>query len=268
MGERGSGGACPSPAGSLQMLGVAISFCAFVLEGLLIVRGAGRRIFRVLPVFYSYIIFCFSGFVGVYLVYWLDRQVYPSAYWIYYLVSILVQFAVLVEVSDCVFRPFPAIRSLGRAFTILIASGLGLVYILPSTVGSTGRSRALLDFALRASVTKAIILAVLFYVSQHYGCRLGRDVGGLMLGFSIYVGLDVALWASAKAFGPVLFARLLWFMEPLAYALCLLVWTISLWEIVPVPSAQTISTVAGRDSRAVALGLTRFNSKLSKILHK
>ncbi len=53
----------------------------------------------------------------MYLIYWLYPQVYPSAYWIYYLVSILVEFTVLVEISDQIFQPFPAIRNLGRALT-------------------------------------------------------------------------------------------------------------------------------------------------------
>ena len=56
-----------------------------------------------------------AAVLGMYLIYWLDPQVYPSAYWIYYLVSILVEFTVLVEISDQIFRPFPAIRNLGRA---------------------------------------------------------------------------------------------------------------------------------------------------------
>ena len=57
-------------------------------------------------------------------------------------------------------------------------------------------------------------------------------------------------------------------MSPLASALCVLVWTVSLWELAPMPSMGTISTATGRDSEAVALELTRFNSELSKFLHK
>jgi hypothetical protein len=268
MGERGSRGACPSPAGFMHILGMAISFCVFLLEALLILRGAGTRVFRVFPLFYSYIIYCFCGFLAMCLIYWLDPQVYPSAYWIFYLVSILVQFAVLVEISDQIFQPFPAIRHLGRALTIVISAALGLIYMLPVVLWSSGRRPALLGFALRASVIKVIILVVLFYVARHYGSQLGRNVGGLMLGLSIYVAINVAIMASAKAFNPVLFGPILWFMAPLASALCLLVWNLALWEVAPMPSLHTISTATGGDSEAVALELTRFNSELSKLLHK
>ena len=58
----------------MHILGMAISFCAFLLEGLLILRGAGSRLFRLFPLFYSYIIYVFCGILGMYLIYWLDPQ--------------------------------------------------------------------------------------------------------------------------------------------------------------------------------------------------
>jgi hypothetical protein len=204
----------------------------------------------------------------MYLIYWFDPRGYPSDYWIYFLLGILAEFTVLVEISDQIFRPFPVIRNLGRALTVFISVVLGLIYILPAILGSATRSLALLDFALRASVTKAIILAVLFYVARHYRSPLGKDVGGLMLGFSIYVGLHIAVMASAIVFGSALFARILWVMLPLAFMLCALVWTISLWDVVPVPSARPVLQGTETNPDTVALELTRFNTELSKILHK
>jgi hypothetical protein len=200
--------------------------------------------------------------------YWLNPLLYPSVYWVCYLIGILAEFTVLVEISDQIFRPFPALRTLGRALTILISVSLGLVYMLPTILSSVRRSLTLLDFSLRASVTKAIILVVLFYLARHFDSYLGKNVGGLMLGFSIYVALNIALMASAKVFGSAIYAHTLWVMEPVASALCVLVWTISLWNVAPLPVMGTVSTATGRDSESVALELVRFNSELSKILHK
>jgi len=251
----------------MHILGIVISFCVFFLGGLLLLRGAVSKLIRLYPLFYSYIIYNLCSSVGMYLIYWLRPQVYPSAYWFNYLVSILVEFTVLVEISDQIFRPFPAIRNLGRALTVLISLGLGIFYIMPAILWSSSRSLALLGFALRASVTKAIILAVLFYVAQHYACPLGRNVGGLMLGFSIYVAMSISIMAGATAFGQALFAHILWAMLPLASMLCVLVWTLSLWELAPMPSLRAISTATGKDSETVALELNRFNSELSKLMH-
>jgi hypothetical protein len=252
----------------MRSLGLGVSLISFLLYGVLILRGAGVRLFRLYPFFYSYAIFIFCGSLSMYLVYWLDRREYSSAFWIYFLVTILAEFAVLVEISDQIFRPYPAIRSLGRALTVVIATGLGLIYMLPAIVWRTRGRSALFDFSLRASTTKAIILAVLFYVARHYGSQLGRNVGGLMLGFSIYVGMSVALLAAAKAFGSALFAQVLWVMAPLASAFCVLVWTVSLWELAPIPELGAVSPSVTGTSGAVALELNRFNRELSKLLYK
>ena len=245
------------------------AYCAFLLEGLLILRGARSRVFRLFPLFYSYIIYIFCGSLGMYLIYWLDPHVYPSAYWIYYLVSILVEFTVLVEISDQIFRPFPAIRNLGRALTIVISVGLGLVYILPTILGSARQaSRAarfcLAGFCNQGHYSRRFILcgSTLWFRIGEECCRLNARI--------LHLPGDEHRhdWPAGKAFEPALCANILWVMAPLASALCLLVWTVSLWELAPMPSMSTISPVAGRDSEAVALELTRFNSELSKFLHK
>jgi hypothetical protein len=261
------GGACAFPAESMNNLGMAISLCAVLFEGVLILRGAGSRLFRLFPLFYTYIIYSFCGTLIMYVIHWRFPLVYPSAYWPWYLVSILAEFAILVEISDHIFRPFPAIRNLGRALTILVSVVLGLAYVLPTIVGHTGRSRAISSFLLRTFATKAIILVVLFYFAHLYEIQLAKNVGGLMLGFSIYVAINVTMMGSIQAFGSALFARVIWFTEPLAFALCELVWIISLWELAPMRSVPVISA-EGSDSGAVSVGLTRFNSELSKILYK
>ena len=262
-------GACPSLVGSMQNVGMVISLLAFALVGIVLARGIVGKCFRLFPLFYSYIIYVFCGSLMMYLVYWCDRQAYRTAFWFYYLVSILVEFTVLVEISDQIFRRFPAIRNLGRALTIIISAAFGLLYVLPAILWSpAGRAATLLDFALRASVTKAIVLTTLIIAARHYGLELGKNVAGLMVGFSIYLGVNVANLAAALLFGRVLYGNIFWIMVPTGYALCLLIWMIALWERSSVPNVGEVSPVVGGSSDAVALELTRFNSELSKLLHK
>jgi hypothetical protein len=212
-------------------------------------------------------VYCLAGTVALYFLHWRAPLHYPSAYWINYLVSILAEFMVLIEISDHIFRAYPAIRSLGRGLTILISVVLGLFYVLPTIVWSSRRSLALLGFSLRAYETKAIILLALFYIARHYGSPLGRNVGGLMLGFSVYVALNIALMASARFFGPVVYGRTLWVMEPVSSLLCMAIWNASLWNSAPIPISEIPSEMPA-DSEVLTLQLTRFNTELSKILHK
>lgn len=219
------------------------------------------------PLFYSYIGYGLCGSVVMYLIYWFRHDSYPYAFWLYFLLSIVVEFAVLVEISDHLFEPFPAIRQLGRALTIIISFGFGLVYILPAILYSHGRHSALLGFALRASLTKAVILAALLLAAHHYGLKLGRNVAGLILGFSIYLGVNIANFAADQFFYH-LYDGVLWVMTPLAYTLCLTVWLVALWDFAPAPTESTMSPGSGRDSEALTFELARFNNELSKFLDK
>jgi hypothetical protein len=123
----------------------------------------------------------------------------------------------------------------------------------------------LLGLALRASVTKVIVLAALFLAARHYRSNLGKHVTGLMLGFSIYLGVNVPNLAASMAYDPAVYRRFLWIVSPIAFTLCLLVWTIALWDFVPSPSRSIVSP---GDSQAMALELARFNNELSKFLEK
>ena len=219
------------------------------------------------PFFYSYLGCGFCGTVALFLVSRLRHDAYPYVYWLYFLLGIVVEFAVLVEISDHLFEPFPAIRQLGRLLTITISLGLGLVYILPTILHSHGGQSVLLDFALRASLTKAMILGALLLAAHHYGLRIGKNVAGLILGFSIYLGVNVANFAAEQIFSH-LYAKILWVMSPIAYTLCSAIWLIALWDFVPMPLKSTTSPNVGRDSGDVALELTRFNCELSKFLRR
>jgi hypothetical protein len=251
----------------MQILGMAISACGFLLLSTVLIRGVACRCIKRYPLFYSYLIYVFCGTILMYLVYWLDRQAYPSVYWLYFLITILAEFSVLIEISDHAFQDLRAVRQLGCGLTIVISVVFALFYMLPIILWSSGRRSALLGFALRASVTKAVILAVLFIAARRFGSKLDKNLGGLMLGFSIYVAVNIANLAAANAFQPTVYGGIYWMMTPLAFTLGLLVWTVALWEHSPVPIAS-LSPVAGRDSESVALELTRFNNELSRLLHK
>jgi hypothetical protein len=252
----------------MQNLGIFISTCALALAGIVLLRGVRTQSFKLFPLFYSYIFYAFCGSVILYTVYWLDPQAYASAYWLYFLVSILVEFSVLIEVSDHIFERQPAIRKLGRALTVVISTVFALFYVFPVIFSSSGRRPALFAFALRASVTKVVVLAVLLMAARYYRSDLGKNVAGLMMGFSIYLGVNIANLAAAKAFSPKLYAHVFWIMTPTAYTLCLLVWMIGLWDLVVRPTQNNVFPVMGRHSGAVSLELTRYNAELSKLLQK
>ncbi|HXW15794.1 MAG TPA: hypothetical protein VEN79_14910 [Terriglobia bacterium] len=251
----------------MEILGWIVSFAGLGLTALVLWRGRYLHIIGRFPFFYSYLGCGFCGTFALFLIFRFRHGAYPYAYWLYFLLGIVVEFAVLVEISDHLFEPFPAIRQLGRALTIIILIGLGLIYILPTILYSHSRHSALLGFALRASLTKAVILGALLLAAHYYGLRLGKNVAGLILGFSIYLGVNIANFAADQLFYH-LYDNILWVMSPIAYTLCLAVWLIALWDFVPTPSTRTVSPASRRDPEAVTFELARFNNELSKFLNK
>jgi hypothetical protein len=251
----------------MHFFGIGVGIANLVLLAALLWRTAWAGQIARLPFLYTYMLYVLLGTTVGFIVYWARPSEYASVYWFYFVLSILVEFAVLLEISDHIFQPFPAIRNLGRVLVILITVALGLTYILPAIVWSRGMRMGLLDFALRASLTKAVILAVLFYAARHFGFKLGRNIAGLMLGFSICLGVNIANFACVERFGD-LYASILWVMSPIAYTLCLLVWIAALWEYTPVVERGAPPAVTADRPESLVLEMTRFNDKLSRFLHK
>jgi hypothetical protein len=245
-----------------------VFFSQLSLELVLLWRAGRCGLFKRFPIFYSYLVYDATCASVAAAVYWIRPDLYPSAYWLDFLLGSLVEFAVLLEISDHIFQPFPAIRHLGQALTILISFTFALVYILPALVQSPRPSTALFRFALRGSMTKAVILAVLVLTAHRYGLRLDRNVAGMVLGFSIYLGVNVAYDAAAESFGRALFADVFRVTLPVAFTLCLLTWTIALWEPAPMPSRESARAAAGENSQALTFELARFNSALARLLRR
>ncbi len=251
----------------MRVLGLAISLSVLLTEGLLIYRGARTQFAKYYPFFFAYLIYDFTTTAGAYLVYWLQPSLHASVYWFCYVLSIVVEFAVLVEISDHTFRRFPALRSLGRALAIAIPGLLCLIYVLPAIFHAQRTRYALLDFALRTSLTKAVLLATLFLAARHFGVSLGGNVAGLMLGFSIYLAVNIANFAIEERLGE-LYASIFWVASPSAYLTCLLVWTLALWEVRPMLVVSSTHAAGEVNSETATLGLIRFNNTISRFLHK
>jgi hypothetical protein len=255
----------PIPVGFMITLGIAISVCCFSIGLIMLARGILQHYLKHFPVFYSYTVYSLGGTAVLYSIYWFDKNFYPSAFWYYYLLGILVEFSVLIEISDHIFKPFPALRRLGRALTIIVSSLFAIFYVAPSIVHVTDRRAALLDFTIRASATKLVVILVLLLACRQLKIKLGKNIGGLMLGFALYHGVNVANYAAAKAFTPEIYGGVLWLMGPASYLLCLLIWIVALWDYVP--EDFHVSVPVG-NSRNIPLELTRMDNELSKFLER
>lgn len=248
---------------------LTLAFVAFVLQATLILRARQGGFLSRLPLFYSYIAYTFFGAATAYAFYWLQPTHYPTAFWFYFLVDLLAEFGVLAEVSDQVFNPYPAIRRLGRFFSICICLIFSSLYIFPSLLRPRASDVIILDLVKRSSLTKAVIIIALLAAARYFRLPLGRNVSGILLGFALFLGTNVANFALAERLGPVLYGPTFIVIGPLSYTLRLLVWTIALWRYEP---AMQVSRKYHEHEEEIATPLSyqlgRFNTALTRLLRR
>jgi len=244
-----------------------ISF--FLLGALLILRAVQAKHLSIFPVFYSYMVYMVVSGAILMALYLSASAHYPVAWWFRYLLSLLVEFAVVVEISDHLFSPYPAIRKLGRLLVTCICIVFFFLYILPSLIEVRPASITILDLAKRASVTKAAAIIILIAAARHYQLRLGKNIAGMMMGFSLYLAVSVANFALAETYGRQLYAQTLATVIQLSYTLCLLVWTVSLWRYEPVlQTDRELPETAEKVSEPLAVQLGRLDTALTRLFRR
>lgn len=238
------------------------------LQAVLLLRARQGRFLSRFPVYFSYLGCALAVTLAGHSIRWLIPRFYPTFYWFSYLTILLVEFGVLVEISDHIFEPVPAIRMLGRFLFICVAAAFLVAYIMPALIHPKPSESALLEITLRLSVTKAVIAVVLLAAAWYYRLLLGRNVGGLMLGFGLYHGVYIAVLSAFGTFGNS-YAPVLWFALPLGSTLCLMVWTIAMWRFEPVRRrAPKFQALGGTRAEPLSYQLDRFNTVLTRLLQK
>lgn len=251
-----------------MLSGVAV-VAFYILAGILVARASRGRFLGHFPFFYSYILFMITSGAALLVLYFKGVPYYPTAAWLRLLMSLLAEFAVLVEISDHIFNPYPAIRRLGRALTILVGSVLFGVYISPLFFEHQPSDLALLDLTKRISLTKAVIIVVLLAAIRYYRLSLGRNISGMILGYMLYLAINLSSFAAAQHFGRSLYASVLNIFFLISYDLCLLVWVVALWRYELAPTAaRRLSPRRERLPEPLGDQLGRFNATLTKLLEK
>jgi hypothetical protein len=253
----------------MEAYSFGIAILGYILGGVLILRAARGEFLSRFVLFYSYVAYVLCGSAMANLVSWLRPEYYASTFWYYFLVGLLAEFAVVVEISDHLFAPYPAIQRLGRFLAVFICSALFLFYIFPSLTGADSLSLALLDFIKRATLTKALIVIAILAAARYYRLPLGKNVSGLIAGFGIYLGVTIANFSLAEVYGRAIYGRTFSVVGPLASTLCLLVWTVSLWRYQPVaPIHRSVLDGNAENPEPMDYQLTRLHTTLARLLRK
>ncbi len=235
--------------------------------GLLLIRGVREKLLSRFPFFYSYLTFAIGGSALAYLISIILPGVYARLFWWRFLVTVLAEFAVIVEISDHVFDPYPAIRGLGRVLVASVSVILFVLYLVRSLASHPSSSAFLLDFIKKASALKAVALLAVLSVASRYRLNCGSNISGMALGFGAYLGVNLANFALAERYGPKIYGTTFRFVGPLSFTLALLIWMVSLWSYQPAsPTVEELRLPEGHPVGAVSYELDRMNSALMRLL--
>lgn len=231
-------------------------------------RAAKGRFLGRFPLFYSYVLYCLCWSTAIVISSQFLSHLQWTIYWRFFIVNLIAEFGVLVEISDHIFNPFPLIRRLSRVLTVCICV-LFCVVILPPLFRSGSPTAALLGLGETTSITKAAIICLLLATVRYYRLPLGANISGMILGLSVYVGVNVANFALAERLGRALYATTFGLVGALSYTMCLFIWTVALWSYEPVVPESSSGPMGGHEiSESLICRLEQFNSALRSLFGK
>ncbi len=168
--------------------------------------------------------------LSLYYVYIEHPPAYQLAYWLSQIPLVLFGYAVIAQTCSKAFQNYPGVARLSRRLVVVT-----LILILAHAVFTAATSgpgsvlgRSSVELERNARATQAILFTVFFGLTAYYAIPLGRNLAGISVGYGLFVGtsvVDLAVRAHFPSFQPY------WeIIQPVAFLLVLVVWTLTLWS--------------------------------------
>jgi len=225
------------------------------LLALMLVLLARHR-WRSFPFFTTYIIFQLVEAVVLYSIHlWADSRTYFWAYWTGDLFDLLLQLAVVFELTRTVLKPTGTWVRDARKMFFLLAVGGTLIAAAASYAINPALPNTLDNWLEKGDLFSAMLNAQLFLAMGLASTRLGlawrHHVMGIATGWMLWAGVNLFTEAAYSYFGPSWHGIVLDNIRILAFQAATIYWVINLWF--PEPKARTLSP----EMQSYLLGLQR-----------
>jgi hypothetical protein len=205
-----------------------------VLEALVLFRAWKTGLLRRYPCFCAYIawvllteglrFWCYRRAPELY-----ETGLYQKLYWDTQFVTVVASYAVCVEIFKKALRDSPGLARSAQKL-LLVVFVLALSYAASDFVHgrqtSVAHAAAILGSYL--SYVEALVLLVMLWLFGRYQIPFGRNLLGLIIGYSLWVGVDVIILVLLLLPGNGASAGLRRLLPPV-YLGTLIVWCIGLW---------------------------------------
>src|SRR5436305_10802088 len=206
----------------------AIIWCfSSLLEGVLLWRGWRARLFTHFPVFFGYIAFVFSQSILRFAVHHWDPDDYSWFYWGTEFLALIIGSCVVFEVYRRALAAFPGTANMAKnvllfLFAMALARAINAFASDPGLVLDTTSLH--IERALRTFQTIGIFALITLFLA--YSIPFGRNLRGILLGYSIFVGQRVLCLTFVRDAG-----KDFWFYAYSAsYITAVGIWLTHLWS--------------------------------------
>ena len=251
------------------MLANFIWWTAITFEVVILLRCGLTGLVKKYPLFFSYIgCVLLTEIIGL-LTNALAPKLYVLLYWPADLATILASYAVMVEIFRWSTRHKPGIRRLTQR-TLLTVFAVTVAFAASNFMHGkfSSPSRAVVALGRDLRYVEAGVLLLMLWLLLRYRIPLGRNLQGLLIGYSFWVGMNVvnlAFWFVPGNEFSILLRGLL----PTTYLFTLVVWCVTLWSVYPEP-VQPAETKIERDYELLAARtqgvLARTSTRLLRIM--
>jgi hypothetical protein len=233
-----------------------------VLEAVLLLRGWKAGLLSRYKFFYAYVAWVLLTQSLGFWFYKHNPAFYQALYWDTQFVTVAASYAVCVEIFKNALRHSPGLARAAQKL-LLIAFVLALSYAVSDFVhgrpGSLSHAAATLGSYL--SYIEALVLLVMLWLFGRYRISFGRNLLGLVIGYSLWVGIDVIILVLLFLPGNGASSGLRR-LAPAVYLIALIIWSVSLWTSATDP-VQPSESATERDYRVLGAKTTGSFAQLS-----
>jgi hypothetical protein len=202
---------------------------SIALELALLIRGFAGFL-RKYPLFYAYIGCVLAKELAGLACYTFAPNLYAKLFWPTELITIVASFAVIIEIFRGSVRHNPGIVRFTQTL-LVIAFALTTFYVLVDVLqrGPTSVYRAIAELGRDLRLLEGTLLIVLLWLFVRYGIAFGRNLLGLTIGYSFWIGINLMDFAFLYTGNESsVFLRSL---LPACYMITLAIWCSTLWVV-------------------------------------
>ena len=182
------------------------------------------------PLFYSYISFVLLIDLSAIPLFKLSPSVYFLFYWCTAFLKAVLGYAVIVEIYNLSLKSYLGVARLVKVLLLIVFIGVtvkvginlfnGPEVVFPYAIANVERN-------LRQ--VQAVLLFCLLGLIVYYKISTDRNVRGLILGYSLFIGADVISFTfiTHPTTG---FALMMRKIDPVFYGIALIIWLVALWS--------------------------------------